>query len=153
MSTFDPETFLDATTTEAGTRRPPLPPGDYIATIGELKAQGGQQKQDPSKSWFALNTPLEVDLTAHSAARAIVGQDKVVLFDFVMIDVTAGGGLDWSPGRNRRLTAYREATNLNRSGESFNPRMLQGRQVLAKVGQEVYNGELRDVVQMVAKVA
>lgn len=136
MSNFDPTVFLDAVTTESFTKRNLAPIGDYIATIGEMKVQSGQQKKDTSKSWTALNIPLEVDLTANPAARAVVGQDKIVVFDFVGLDLTESGSLDQSPGRNSRLRAYREALGMNEAGQPFSPRMMQGRMVKIKVAHE-----------------
>ena len=39
VGSFDPAAFLDATTTEALVRRPPLPVGDYVGTVGEPKSR------------------------------------------------------------------------------------------------------------------
>ena len=36
MSQFDPQAFLDSTTTEASIKRPPLPIGDYTALITKV---------------------------------------------------------------------------------------------------------------------
>lgn len=154
MSEFDPDVFLDAATKEAGTKRPLLPNGDYVATVKELKYQTGQQKKDPTKTWHAFNTQLEVDLSSYPMAMQVVGQPKVVLFDFVGFDVRPDGkSLDWSPGKNRRLTAYREATGLNVPGEAFSPRQLIGRMVLVKVGRDMYNGEEQESVDGIAQAA
>jgi hypothetical protein len=150
MSVFDPNLFLSGTTTEAYQRRPPLPSGDYIAVIEDIKAQSGQQKKDPSKEWYAFNVQLGVD---PGRAREVVGQDKVILFHFVGLDVTPTGSLDWSPGRNRQLGRYREALGMNVAGQPFNPQAMLGRTVTVKVGQEEYEGEIRDTVDTVAKVA
>lgn len=151
-SQFDTNVFLDAVTTEAGSRRPPLPVGDYIATVGEPKFMQGPQKKDPTKNYQALNVPLEVDVTQNPAARQLVGQDKVVLFHFVGLDFNEGGMLDWGPGRNRNLLAYREALDLNTPGQPFSPRMIQGKTVRVKVNHETYEGEIRERVGGVAKV-
>jgi len=46
-SNFDPSQFLDATTTEALVKRPPLPAGqDFIGTIGEPKVRGWESKKE-----------------------------------------------------------------------------------------------------------
>lgn len=149
-SQFDPALFLDATTTEVYQKRPPLPPGDYQGVIEDIKSQSGQQKKDPSKDWYAFNIQLGVD---PGKARDVVSQDKVILFHFVGLDVTPTGALDWSPGRNRQLGRYREALNMNVAGQPFNPRSMIGRLVTVKVGQEIYEGEQKDTVDTVAKVA
>lgn len=152
MSNFDPDAFLNSVTTEAGTRRPPLPPGDYVATIGDIRPSAGQQRKDPSKSWHALNIPLTVDLTSRPDARALVGQDSVVLFHFVGVDVTEDGKLDWRAGRNGRLTAYRDALGMNEKGVAFAPPMMTGRQIRVKVKHDTWEGELRDAVDGVARI-
>jgi hypothetical protein len=146
-SAFDPALFLDATTTEAYTKRPPLPPGDYQGVIEDIKSQSGQQKKDPTKDWYAFNIQLGVN------SRGAIEQEKVILFHFVGLDVTPSGALDWSPGRNRQLGRYREALGMNVAGTPFNPRNMIGRMVTVKVGQEIYEGEQRDTVDTVAKVA
>jgi hypothetical protein len=98
-----------------------------------MKAQSGMQRKDPTKAWTALNVRLDVDLTTNPSARAIVGQDKVVLFDFIGLDTTPSGGLDQSAGRNSKLRTYREALAMNAPGQPFAPRMMQGRQLLVKI--------------------
>jgi hypothetical protein len=154
MSTFDPNTFLDAAITEPFTKRPLLPPGDYVGTIGEIKPpQSGQGKKDPTKTWYALNVPIEIETNQRPGVREMIGQEKVVVFDFVGLDINdSTGSLDTSPGRNRQLAKYREALGMN-DGSPFRPASMQGRSVLVKVGQRDYQGEQREEVQGVAKVA
>lgn len=152
-SGFDPNTFLDSTASSAFTKRPPLPIGDYIAVIGEMKGQSGQQKKDPSKTWNALNVPLEVDLSANpQAAEAVGGQTKVILFDFVGLDFTPTGQLDGAPGRNVKLRRYREALGQNVDGQPWSPRMMQGQPIRVKVKHEMYEGDIRETVDSVNKV-
>lgn len=153
MSTFDPNTFLDSAITEPFTKRPLLPPGDYVGVIGEIKPpQTGQQKKDPTKTWYAINVPIEIDTTQKPGVREMVGQEKVVVFDFVGLDINNHGALDSSPGRNRQLARYREALGMN-DGSPFLPRSMQGRTVLVKITRGDYNGEPREEIGGIAKVA
>ena len=156
-SLFSPETFLDATTTEESVKRPPMPAGrDFAATIKEVKSRTWQGKQDPTKSGIAVDVKLEFDLTAYPDVRATVGGlDKVLISDSIMLDLTEGGAIDYSPGKNGRLRMYREACGLNVAGQAFSIRMFEGRLVRSRIkhtpNKEV-PGEFYENIEAVAKV-
>lgn len=148
MSTFDPQSFLDATMDEPLTKRPPINPGSYSAVIGEPKTRAWQSK-DGSKSGIALDVPLEISLDANEATR--VGQPTVVISDSVMLDLTENGALETAPGKNRKLRNYREALNLNNPGDKFSFRMLQGRPIKVAVKHDAVDGEVYERVGAVAR--
>lgn len=151
-SQFDPSTFLDATTTEALVRRPPLPAGStVIGTIGEPVTRSWQGKQDPTKSGIAVDFNIDVDLTAYPDLQKIVGADKVVLKDGIMLDLNEGGMIDWSIGKNGKLRRYREALDMNVAGQPFSIRQMQGRRLLVKIKHRPYEGEMFEEVDSVAK--
>lgn len=151
-SQFDPSLFLDATTTEANTRRNPIPAGtDVTATIGDLKPREWKKKDDPSKGGIALDVPLEIDLTAYPDLKAVVGADKVTLTDSIMLDLTEAGAIDNSPGKNSKLRRYREALGMNVPGQPFSPRAMTGRLIKVKIKHRTYEGELYDEVDSIAK--
>ena len=140
-SVFNPDTFLDQTTTTAGSRRPPVSAGlAFLGAIGEPKARNVPGKKDPAKVYVFCDIPITLDLSTHPTEVQRLGQDKVVLRHSGMIDYNSDGTLDWSPGKNKFLTAYREALNLNQDGSTFSPRMLVGRIVRAKVGHRPGEG-------------
>ena len=143
-SAFNPDTFLDQSTTEAGTRRPPINSGlEFLGVIGEPKARNVQGKQDPSKNYVFCDIPITLDLTTSPSEAQRVGQDRVTLRHSISIDFTESGALDWAPGKNRGLTIYRSVLDLNKPGQTFSPRMLVGRIVRAKVKHRT-NMEERD---------
>lgn len=154
-STFDPSQFLDATTTEAATRRPPLPPGEYLAILGEPDVRPNVQgKKDASKLYNFIDFPLTVDVSAYPAARSKVGVDTVKLRHSVSLDLTDSGSLDWSPGRNTGLRFLREAAKMNVPGEAFSVRRLEGRMVKVKVSHREYpehSGEFVEQIDSVIK--
>lgn len=153
-SAFDPASFLDATTTEALTRRPPIPAGtELLGIIGEPKPRQSPGKKDPTQVYTFLDLPIEFDLSQNPAVQAQIGQPKVTLTYGFMIDVTASGALDTSAGKNGRLRQLREALGMNAPGQPFSPRMLQGRQIRAKIGHRVdeRDNEVYDQVDGVAK--
>jgi len=135
MSIFDPQAFLTQTVdTTFDSKRTVLPPGEYLAMIGEPKARTWQGKVDPTKSGVAIDLPLEIDLSMYPEAATIFGQPKARLQDGLMLDLTEDGrGLASGPNKNIRLGQYREATALNVKGQPFNFGMLQGRMVKVQV--------------------
>jgi hypothetical protein len=150
MSNFDPSTFLDATITEPSTKRLPLPAGrDFVGVIGEVKMRTWQGKTDPTKSGIVADVPITIDLSAYPDVA--IGTPQVTLTDGVMLDLTEGGMIDTSPGKNGKLRRYREALNMNEAGKPFSFRAMQGRTIRVKIKHEPYEGEVYDKVDSVAK--
>ena len=152
MSNFDPTAFLDATVTEALTKRPPLPAGaDFVGTIGEIKARTWQGKTDPTKGGVVMDVPIVIDLQAYPDVHRTMGVDKVTLVDGIMLDLNEAGMMDLSPGKNGKLRRYREALGMNTAGQAFSFRAMTGRMIKVKVKHDPYEGELYDKVDSVAK--
>ena len=150
MSNFNPEAFLDATITEPSTKRSPLPAGrDFVGIIGEVKARTWQGKSDPTKSGVVMDVPVEIDLTPYPDVQ--IGATKVTLTDGIMLDTTESGGIDNSPGKNGKLRRYREALNMNKPGDAFSFRAMQGRTIKVKISHRTYEGEIFDQIDSVAK--
>jgi hypothetical protein len=155
VSGFDPNVFLGATLTDANTRRPPIPGGTTVrGTLGEPTYRQNTGKKDTNQGviYHSIDIPVEIDLTSVPALRDQIGQDKVTLKYGFMLDVSPAGGMDMSPGKNNGLRQLREAVGMNNPGEPFSIQMVQGRQVLAKIGNRPYNNEVFDEVQSIAKI-
>lgn len=162
LSNFDPASFLDATVTEVQTKRPPLPANrDFIATLGEPKSRPWKSdKGGEVKAGIAIDIPHEFDVAAMppDVQALFTGPDgkltttKIVITHGVMLDLTDNGMIDNAPGKNNGQRQYREALDLNKAGDSFNWRMVQGRSIRSKIKHEPYNGELYDKIASVAKV-
>lgn len=155
MSAFDPESFLNATITEANEKRPPLPPenpdspdGFYTATIGEVKMASGS-KADGS-TWVQALVPLKLEIP-FSLQDKLKLASTMTLTDRAFIDLTVQGSIDNAPGKNRRQRQYREATGMNKAGVAFSWGSLQGQIVKVKVENHEYNGEIQDGVAAVFK--
>ena len=153
---FDPSAFLDATTTEALVRRPPLPVGDYLGITGDITSESWSSNKPDAKvkSGVKFNIPIKIDLTQYPEQRTMLGGiDAVTLTAGVMIDSVdnAGKAIDWGVGKNGGLRRWREATGCNNPGETFSARQMSGRQVLVKVKHRVYQNEAYDEVDSVAK--
>lgn len=140
-SSFDPATFLDATLTEPTEKRPPLPVGDYTAVIGAVTARTWQGKQDATKSGIAWDIPLTIDVPAEIQVQLKMDTSTLTLKDSVMLDLTENGTIDNAPGKNRRLRAYREATDMNKPGDVFSARKMEGRVITVKISHDMWEGQ------------
>lgn len=153
-SIFDPSLLLDSTTTEEAVRLPPLPVGDYIATIGEPKVRAWESKKEDAKNkgGYAVDIPVKVNLTEYPELASLMGNvEEYSLSTSVFLDTNAGGNLDWGAGKNGGLRRWREALDMNRAGEPFSLRMMQGRRIKVKVKHDPYQGELYAKIDSVAK--
>lgn len=140
-SSFNPETFLDATMTEPTEKRPPLPVGDYTAVVGAITARAWQGKVDPTKSGIAWDIPLTLEVPAEIQAELKMDQSTLPLKDSIMLDLTENGTIDNSPGKNRRLRAYREATDMNKPGDVFSARKMEGKVLKVKITHDLWEGQ------------
>jgi len=151
MSAFDPATFLSATMDQPLEKRSPLPEGDYIGVIGKPEIRVNAGKKDPSKTYIFLDIPITVEVPADLQASLSLPPTLTVR-DSLILDQTAAGGLDMSPGRNTGLRRYREALDLNKPGDSFSISGLEGRPIRAKVRHELYNEQIQERVGGIAAV-
>lgn len=157
MSTiFDPNAFLDQTTEQVSERRPPLPAIDFNATIKDVVSKTWQSKDKIEEGTGELKSGLRLeiilDLDLPQAIKDAVGVDKFTLTDGVMVDLNESKtAIDYGRGKNNRLRAYREATNLNAPGQQFSPRMLVGRMVRVRVTHEEYNGAIQERAGAISK--
>lgn len=149
QSAFDPALFLAQETTEAATKRPPLDIGDYTGVISELIPRTWQSK-DGSKSGLALDIKIAIEVPAEQQASKHL-ESSMTLRDSVFLDTNGGGLLDWTPGKNRGLRNYREATGTNVSGQPFSPAGLVGRAVRVKINHKILDGG--DIVEEISGVA
>ena len=136
-SSFDPALFLDVTMDAPTEKRDPLPIGDYTAVIGEVTSRAWQGKADPTKSGIALDVLLTIDVPAEIQASLGLGS-TLNLKDSIMLDLTDSGMIDNSKGKNRQLRNYREALDMNKPGDVFSPRKMQGQVITVKVTHEIY---------------
>lgn len=148
---FSPEQFLDMQVTESNdTKVIPVPVGEYVAVVEEVKVRNWQNKQDPSKAGMALDVFWAID---DQAVKEFLGRDKVTVKQGVMLDLTDSGGLDMGKGKNVGLGRLREATNLNTPGQPFSFSMFPGRVAKVKVEHRVDGETIYAEVKQVAKMA
>lgn len=154
-SSFDPSIFLDATTSEASVRRPPLPSGLVLTgTIMDLAMRKVQGKKDTTKEYLFMDVKIVVQVPLEFQAEGPTKQPPEVTYtDGVSLDTTPSGGLDMSPGKNGKLRRYRESLDMNTPGVPFAPRQMIGRQIGVKLKHEPFEGEMYDRVDSVVKAS
>ena len=129
---FDPNSFFEQVITEIGsTEVVPIPAGEYLATIDKKEVTTWQKKDDPSVSGLKLKITWSLE---DQAVRDLLGRDKVVVVQDIMLDTTETGGPDMGKGRNVELNRPRAAVDLNVSGFSFH--QLDGRMARVTVKQD-----------------
>ena len=153
-SIFDPAAFLTATIDTPNERREPLPVenpeagsnGYYTALVGEIKmsAGSGTDKNGAPRAWLQAIVPLQIQVPPSVKEAKKYRTDQITITDRCFIDLTPSGTIDNAPGANRRQRQYREATDMNKPGDSFSWAKVQGRVVKVKVTHETYQNEIQE---------
>lgn len=156
-SIFDPQQFFDSTTTEAAEKRDNLPTTrEYIATIDDISGRSVQGKKDPNQTYLFFDYPMTINLKdEYPEIARQVGIDKLTLRYGCGVDLTEGGAIDWSKGRNNGLRMLREATGTNVAGEAWSPRTLVGRRIRVTLKLREYpegSGNMVEDIKSIAKV-
>lgn len=147
---FNPDQFLDMTVTDSNdTKTIPVPAGEYIAIIEEVKCRQWQSKKDPSMSGLTLDIQWSLD---DAGVKELLGREKVTVKQGIMLDMTESGGLDMGKGRNVGLGRLRDALGLNVPGQPFSFSMLSGRVGKVKVEHRIDGENLYAEVKGVAKM-
>lgn len=150
MNMFSPEQFLDMQVEGSNdTKVIPVPVGEYLAVVKEVKARTWTSKKDPSQSGLTLDVQWTID---DQNVKQLLGRDEVNVKQGIMLDLTDAGGLDMGKGRNIGLGRVREATNLNSPGQPFSVTMLTGRMAKVKVKHRVDGENIYAEVEAVTKV-
>ena len=151
---FDPAAYLNVEITEPTVKRPPLPIGDYMAVIGAVKAEAWSGKPGgpgEGKSGIRWVVPLTIEVPPGIQADLKLTQSTIVLSDSIMLDLTEGGLIDNSAGKNGKMRRYREALDMNKPGDSFGPKRMEGRPVRVKLTHELYQGDTQERIDAVAR--
>jgi hypothetical protein len=133
-SAFDPKAFLDMQFSEASsTERVNIPAGEHLALVEKVETTKWTKKDDSTKFGLRLDVTYLID---SADVKALLGREKVTVTQGIMLDLTPTGGLDFSKGRNVTLGRLRECVGLNKPGESFGFRMLEGRPLKIVIGHK-----------------
>jgi hypothetical protein len=153
MSTFDPNAFLDMPVDEVFVKRPPLPIGDYTATIQEISARQWTGKEDPTKTGLAYDLTILLEIPEAVATMCNLTKPNLTLKDSVMVDLTTEGAIDSAPGRNRQLRAYRDALDMNKAGVPFRAREMAGRLLKVRIKHDIWPLGSDNIIEKIAGVS
>lgn len=147
---FSPEQLMQLEVNEANsTKSEPVPIGEYLAIIKEVKPRQWTKKDDPSVSGMALDIVWDID---DANVKAVLDRDTVTAKQGLMLDLTAAGGIDTGKGKNVGLGRLREAVGLNEPGRSFSFSQLVGRPAKIKIKHRLDGENIYSEVDAVAKV-
>ncbi len=112
---FNPNDLLSQNLAEGSTRRDPLPAGEVLAQISELKFSDGTVKKQGSPNfgmpWSRLDCKLEITDPEY-LAQVPGGLDKATTTLGIMLDMD-NGQIQMGPNKNIRLNRLREAAGVN----------------------------------------
>lgn len=146
---FDPATFLNATVEgQNDTKVTPCPVGEYPAISEKVDVKPWSSK-DGSSSGLKIIILWDIQ---DDNVKALLGRDKILVPQDIMLDLTEEGGLDMGKGKNVGLGRVREATDTNNPGEPFAISSLQGRMATVIVSHRVGQTP-EDVYAEIKKVA
>lgn len=124
MSAFDLDTFMDASTTDAGsTSVNPIPAGEYTAIIKEMSkpreftSKAGDARYVTDLTWELVNVDPKI--------IEEVGRDTLTVRQSIWLDI-ANGTLDMGKGKNVSLNQVRDAVGQNVAGQPWSPKNLVG---------------------------
>lgn len=121
MSIFDPDSFMNDTTTESNdTAVAPIPPGEYQAQIAEVN---GRVINGKDGERAVLDVTYEI---LDEAIKSELGRQKLTVRQTVWLDLNSNGRIDSAKGKNVGLGKLRAAADLNDAGKPFAPPMLVG---------------------------
>lgn len=157
---FDAQSFMDLPTDTPNEKRPPLPTenpdtsdGLYTAVIGEIKPDSGTigKGERTGQPWVAMVIPLRIQVPS-SLQASMKLQPELTLTDRVFLDLTPDGkGLDNAPGRNRGQKAYRDSLDLNKPGDIFSWKKIEGKVIKVKLEHEDYQGLPQERIKGILK--
>lgn len=140
-TSFDPAVFLNQQYDEKlDTKLVPCPAGETVGMIDKVDIVPWASR-DGTKSGIKARLLWDVQ---DESVKALLGRDKVVVPQDIMLDQTEDGGLDMGKGKNTRLGRLLEALDMN-NGEPWSFGSLTGRVAKINVshrpsadGQDVY---------------
>lgn len=140
-SVFNPDTFLNTTTTDANeTTYTPVPEGEWQAVIKEIKPRAAKENALLDIIW-GVDEQEVIDAT---------GMKNPIVRQSIFLDITDTGALDKGKGKNVQLGKLREAVGQNQNGKPWQPGMLVGQVAKIKVTHRMYEGEPQAEVRGVA---
>lgn len=116
-SPFDPNLFLTQTVDgEMQTKFTPVPEGEYVAAIDDVKLRQEKTFVIADVLWNILDDTV----------KATLGMNKVIVRQSIFLDIDDSGRLSKDPNKNIQLGRIREALGQNSPGVPWSIVMLKG---------------------------
>lgn len=148
-TTFDPTTFMNQSFEGANdTKITPCPVGEYLGIADKVEVVPWESEK---KGTSGLKAKVFWDVQDENV-RQLLGRDKILVPQDIMLDLTEEGNLDMGTGKNVRLGRLREALELNKPGDPFSFGMIQGRMATINVKHRTGNNP-EDIFAEVDRVA
>lgn len=145
MSTFNPDTFLNAEVTGAlDTVFLPVPAGEYQAAVEKV----AYRQTDKGNHILDITWLLRDDELMNS-----LGRDKITVRQSVFMDVTEQGSLDLSKGKNIQLGKVRDALGQNDPEKPWRPSYLVGATAMVTVTQRPDPNDPRNIYNDIKSIA
>lgn len=129
MSIFDPDSFMNETTTESNdTSMAPIPPGEYSAQIEKVEGRVVNGKDGERAVLDVTYSILDEEV------KTSLGRTVLTVRQTVWLDLNSNGKIDAGKGKNIGLGKLRTAAGLNDPGKPFAPPMLVGQVVKVSTG-------------------
>lgn len=144
MSVFNPETFLNTSTTEEfATSRVPVPEGEYVSVIKEIKPRQAKDKGVLDIIW-GIDDPEVAELTGFASPQ---------IRQSIFLDLTEQGSLAIGKGKNVALGKLREAVGQNQKGRPWKPGDLVGQVAKINVVHRMYEDDIQADVRGVSPLS
>lgn len=149
-TTFDPTTFLNQSFEGSNdTKITPCPAGEYLGIADRVEIVPWASDK---KGTSGLKARILWDIQDDNV-RQLLGREKILAPQDIMLDLTETGELDMGTGKNTRLGRLREALGLNAPGEAFSFGMIQGRMATVNVKHRPDQNDPETVYAEVDRVA
>lgn len=136
QSIFDPQAFMNAQITGANaTQYVPCPVGEFQAVSDSVTPRQWTKRDDPNTKGVALDIEWSI---GDPAVLELLGREKVLVRQGIMLDMTPSGAIDLGPGRNVALGRLRDALGVNDPNQVFSFQQLVGQAARVKVEHEIY---------------
>ena len=146
---FDPSIFLEMSIDQAFSDRIPLPIEPIytaqIETVTVTPYVSKKTNEEGRRAEVSLILDIPPEIQQELGYNA-----TFKLTDSFTLDLNKSGtGLDATPGKNRALKDYREATDCNKAGVPFSMSQLQGKIVKVRLKHNLWEGRLLEKIAAV----
>lgn len=123
MPSFDPELFMSQTVDQPlETEFRLCPEGEFVAMVDDFTKENFEQIDFTYKQGSRAGEPGTMTkfncpfIINDEKVKAELAREKVIVFQPLILDIGADGGLDFGPNKNIKLGQTRAAVNQNAPG-------------------------------------